>query len=112
MRRTLSLLAISTVLAGLALAEGWSGKLLDASCYDQQKKSDSCDATSKTVSFALESNGTVYKLDSVGNSKAVEALRNRADRADPNQPQSTQVIARVDGVEKGGIIAVESLDVQ
>jgi hypothetical protein len=96
----------------LALAEVYSGKLVDASCYDQQKKVESCDASEKTTNFALEVSGTVYRLDRTGNAKAMAALKNRADRADPSQAQSTTVMAKVDGTEKGGIIAVDNIDVQ
>lgn len=113
MRRFLSLVAFSAVFSILALAESWSGKLLDGTCYDQQKKVGACDATSGTTAFALDASGNVYKLDAAGNSKASEALKNRADRAaDPSKPQSKQVMAKVEGTEKGGIIAVERIDVQ
>ena len=95
-----------------ALAANYSGKLLDASCYDQQKKADSCNATSSTTAFAIEVSGTVYKLDSAGNTKASAAIKNRADRSDPSKPQSGEIIAKVDGAEKGGIISVESIEVQ
>lgn len=96
----------------LALAENYSGKLLDASCYDQQKKSASCDATSATTAFAIDVSGNVYKLDKTGNTKAAAALKNRADRTDPTKPQSKDVMAQVTGSETGGTIAVESIDVQ
>ena len=79
MRRVLFVLAFSAVFSMLALAENWSGKLLDATCYDQQKKAASCDATSATTAFALDASGTIYKLDADGNSKAADALKNRAD---------------------------------
>jgi hypothetical protein len=113
MRRVLFVLAFSAVFSMLALAENWSGKLLDATCYDQQKKAASCDATSATTAFALDASGTIYKLDADGNSKAADALKNRADRAaDPSKPASTHVMAKVQGTEKAGIITVESIDVQ
>ena len=113
MRRVFLAVAFSAVFSTLALAESWSGKLLDGSCYEHQKKAAGCDATSATTAFALEASGTVYKLDAAGNSKASEALKNRADRAaDPAKPQSKQVMAKVEGTEKTGIIAVESIDVQ
>ena len=113
MRRVLFVLAFSAVFSMLALAENWSGKLLDATCYDQQKNAASCDATSATTAFALDASGTIYKLDADGNSKAADALKNRADRAaDPSKPASTHVMAKVQGTEKAGIITVESIDVQ
>jgi len=113
MRRTLSLFAGIALVSVLALAESWTGKLVDASCYDQHKKATSCDATSKTTSFGIEAGGTFYKLDRTGNTKAAAALKNRADRAtDPTKPQSTEVMAKVDGKESGGTISVEAIDVQ
>jgi len=113
MVRVLLVVAFSTVFSMLALAESWSGRLLDGACYEHQKKVAACDPTSTTTAFALEASGTVYKLDAAGNSKASEALKNRADRAaDPAKPESKQVMAKVEGAEKSGVIAVESIDVQ
>jgi hypothetical protein len=54
----------------------------------------------------------VYKLDRAGNSKAAAAIKNRADRADPTKQQSKDVMAKIDGTEKGGTISVENLNVQ
>jgi hypothetical protein len=112
MRKILLPITLFGVFSMCALAANYSGKLLDASCYDQQKKADSCDATGTTTAFAIEVSGTVYKLDSAGNSKASAAIKNRADRTDPTKPQPKEIMAKVDGTEKGGIIAVESVDVQ
>jgi hypothetical protein len=112
MRRILFPITLFGVFSMWALAATYSGKLLDASCYDQQKNVGSCDATGNTRAFALEVSGTVYKLDSAGNSKASAAIKNRADRSDPSKPQPKEVMAKVDGTEKGGIIAVESIAVQ
>ena len=112
MRKILLPMTLLGVFSMCALAGNYSGKLLDASCYDQQKKADSCSATSNTTAFALEVSGTVYKLDSAGNSKASAAIKNRADRSDPSKPQPKEVMAKVDGTETGGTIAVENSDVQ
>ena len=112
MRRFVSTAALLGAFSMVALAESYSGKLLDASCYDQQKKASACDATSTTASFAIEAGGTVYKLDSAGNSKASAALKNRADRVDPSKAQSKEVMAKIDGTEKSGTITVTSIDVQ
>jgi hypothetical protein len=112
MRRILLPITLFGVFAISALAANYSGKLLDASCYDQQKKADSCGATSNTTAFALEVSGTVYKLDTAGNSKASDAIKNRADRSDPSKPQPKDIMAIVDGTEIGGMIAVDSIAVQ
>ena len=87
MRRILLPVTLFGVFSMCALAANFSGKLVDASCYDQQKKASSCDATSNTTAFALEVSGTIYKLDTAGNSKASDAIKNRADRTDPSKPQ-------------------------
>ena len=113
MRKVLVVLAISAMCSMVALAENWSGRLLDSSCYDQQKKADSCDATSQTTSFALAAPGGVFKLNAEGNSKAATALKSRADRStDPAKGQPKQVMAKVEGTQKGGTIDVESIDIQ
>jgi len=112
MRRMLLPMTLFGVFSMCALAESYSGKLLDASCYDQQKKVDSCGATSSTTAFALEVSGKVFKLDDAGNSKASEAIKNRADRTDPSQPQPKEIMAKVDGTQKGGTITVENIAVQ
>jgi hypothetical protein len=120
MRKFLTLLALTTAFSALALAETWNGVLLDESCYntqyqqakDTRKAADTCAATSQTTSFALLANGKVLKLDSSGNSKAMTALKNRADRTAPGQAPATHIMAKVQGTEKGGTITVDSIDVQ
>jgi hypothetical protein len=113
MKNILSLLAVCSLFSVVALAENYSGKLIDASCYSQQKKTVGCDATSTTTAFALDVSGKIFVLDAVGNSKAATAMTSRADRAaDPNDPQAKAVIAKVSGTEKGGTITVESIDIQ
>jgi len=112
MRRILLPVTLFGVFSMCALAANFSGKLVDASCYDQQKKVAGCDATSTTTAFAIEVSGKVYKLDSAGDAKAADAIKNRADRTDPSKPQSKEVMAKVTGTEKGGTIAVEDLAVQ
>src|SRR4051812_965165 len=104
MRRILTLCACLAVCSALALAESWTGRLVDASCYDQQKgaATAACDPSSSTTSFAIVASGQAYKLDDAGNSKATEALKGRADRAaDPNKPASAQVSAKVTGTKDG-----------
>jgi hypothetical protein len=94
------------------MADTWSGKLLDASCYQEHKKSASCAATSSTAAFMLDVTGKVFKLDESGNAKAAEALKNRADRsADPGKPPK-DVAAKITGTEKDGTITVASIEVQ
>lgn len=113
MRKLLCAIGVSTLFSTLALAGNWSGKLLDAKCYDEQKQAGACTATTRTNAFALESDGKIFKLDAAGNSKAAAALKNRADRsANPANPEPKEVHAQVSGTEKDGMIAVESIDVR
>jgi hypothetical protein len=112
MRRIPVLITLAAGFSALALAESWSGNLLDATCYDKAKSAESCEATTMTTSFAIDVSGKVYKLDEAGNSKATAALKNRADRAEPGKTQSPIVMAKVEGTEKSGTITVQNLDVQ
>jgi hypothetical protein len=93
------------------LAENWTGKLIDASCYNRDKRA-ACEPTDATTAFALNVAGKTYNFDAGGNAKASEALKNRADRADPAQEQSNEVMATVEGMESRETIMVESITVR
>ena len=124
--RISTLLAIPALFATLAFAESWSGTLLDASCYDKQAQqptekqspstqssADQCAATSTTSSFVLHTSaGKAYKLDSSGNSKAMSAFKNRAERSAPGATAAKAVTATVEGSESGGTIKVDKIDIQ
>ena len=114
MRKIVSLFGILTVSSVLAFAEDWQGRLVDASCYQQQKSPAACDPASSSTSFILYSSGTPYSLDAVGNQKAAAALKARADRsADPTKPPSSQVMAKITGTkDAGGSLKVESIELQ
>jgi hypothetical protein len=117
MRRILALVAFTTAFSAIAFAEDWTGKLIDSACYDRQtqqpKSVDSCLASSQTTAFALSATGKVYKFDAAGNSKAMAALKNRADRSAPGkQGQPSEITAKVEGSEAGGTIKVENIEVQ
>jgi len=113
MRQFLTLLAIATGCVGLASAESFSGTLVDASCYSQQKSAQSCTATGATTAFMINVKGKVYQLDENGNTKAAEAMKSRADRStDPNNATNSAVTAKVTGKLEGDTIAVEAIDVQ
>ena len=112
--RKLYLLCTSIfVFAGFALAEDWTGRLVDASCYAQNKAAKPCDASGSTTSFLLDVNGKVYKLDAAGNSKAATAIKSQADRSAPGAPAGGPVNAKVSGsVEGEDSIKVDRIDVQ
>ncbi len=113
MRKALRVTALLAFVGVIAYAESWTGKLVDASCADQQKNA-ACAPTASTASFAIQSAGKTLKLDAEGNKKAMEALKERntgANRAqNPNAP--TEVTATVSGTMSGDEIKVESIQVQ
>jgi hypothetical protein len=114
MRRLITLIGFVTIFAALALAENFTGRLIDASCADQpQKGAAACAPTAATTAFAVQSAGKVYKLDDTGNAKASEALKSRADRsADPNSTMSSAVVVKISGTKDGDTIKVETLAIQ
>jgi hypothetical protein len=95
--------AVSVLCLGslLCLAETWSGKVVDAACKDQAAAApapapapapeaqpsspvaNACEPTASTVAFGIElPDGKVLKLDSAGNTKAAEAMKNNATFAE------------------------------
>jgi hypothetical protein len=114
MRKLYLLCASIFVFAGFALAEDWTGRLVDASCYAQNQTAKPCDVSASTTSFMLDVNGKFYKLDAAGNSKAATAIKNRADRSTPGAPAAAgPVNAKVSGsVEGSDSIKVDRIDVQ
>jgi hypothetical protein len=116
MRRLLILTTFTGLFAVLGLAESYAGKLIDASCLDKPSPTIAgCQPSSTTSTFALVDNSQkVYKLDQKGNTKAGDALKNRADRsADPNAAgKGDVVVAKITGTMNNGIITVETIDVQ
>lgn len=138
MRRILASFACAALFSGIALAEEWTGKLVDASCYDRQNPSQqgtpaqpkaqtpapqanapqsqgasSCMPSSTTTAFAVIVDGKAFKLDATGNSQAMAALRSRAEREAPGKQGATSDInAKVDGTETGGTIRVTKIELQ
>ncbi len=72
-----------------------------------------CIPNSGTTAFLVVVSGKAYKLDDEGNTKAMEALKNRADRSAPNAPPTaTAVSAKISGTAEGNIIKVDTIQVQ
>ena len=112
MQKILRMGGIASLLAGFAFAENYTGRLLDATCVDQNK-SKNCDPTSDSTAFVIVSGGKVMKLDDAGNAKAVTAMKNRSDRQkDPNAVVSPATMAKVSGVSDGGVIRVDTIQIQ
>jgi hypothetical protein len=112
--KALSVLCLGSV---LCLAETWSGKVVDAACKDQaaapaaqgaqpsSPAANACEPTASTVAFGIElSDGKVLKLDSTGNTKAAEAMKNNAGKS--------SLQATVTGSMEGQTVKVESIDIK
>ncbi len=112
MRKLLSIGAILAGLSGLGMAETWSGTLLDANCA-RHHKARACDAKPSTTLFALDVNGTRYRLDSKSNDEAHRAMRSRADRAsNPDATKAVPVNATITGRLRSGKIHADTVEVQ
>jgi hypothetical protein len=112
MRKLFTIATLVAVSAALALAEDWTGKLLDTSCLDQKKDVATCQANGTTTMFALEVSGKTYRLDDAGNQKAIKALKDRADRAADPGAAAEPVNAKITGTKDGEILKVDSIEVQ
>ncbi|HTP31633.1 MAG TPA: hypothetical protein VMJ75_05630 [Candidatus Acidoferrales bacterium] len=114
MRRMLTICALGAVCAALALAESWTGLLIDGACYASKKDASVCAPAASTTTFALVAAGKVYNFDDAGNAKAAEAMKSRADRsADPNRAAASGVAAKVTGTNgPNNTLKVETIEVQ
>jgi archaellin len=112
MRRILTSAAFLTLFAALAFAESWSGTLIDASCYSQQKNAASCTATISTTAFALNVSGQVFTMDDAGNTQATAALKSRADRSTDQDEKSSPITANVTGTKDGNTLKVDHIELQ
>ena len=110
MRKILTLCACATIFGVLAFGETLTGRLIDASCYDQQKSAATCDPTGSTATFGLLVSGKAYKLDDGG--KVAEALKNRADRSTDPDKSPSKIMAKVTGTKEGDVVKVEAIEVQ
>jgi hypothetical protein len=118
--RRLSVLPLLTLAAApAAFGDNWTGKLLDAACYERMQEEKhaqpgACIATAHSTAFVVVSSGSAYRLDSAGNVRAATALKNRGDRTTPGRQLTPvkEIQARVEGTESGGTIRVSSFELQ
>jgi hypothetical protein len=103
---------IALLTSGFALADSWSGQLIDAKCKQEAYQSDShsatgCAPTTLTAVFAIQTpDGKVYKLDDVGNRKAATIVKDHPLRADDTLGLTVTVSGSLDGE----MMKVDSLD--
>ncbi len=101
------------VLAVMAFAETWTGKLVDANCGKDQADPSACTVTDTTKSFALQVGEKVYRLNEEGNTKVIAALKDRADRMkDESDASKAPIVAKLTGTFDQDMIKVESVQVQ
>lgn len=114
MRKLIATCALFGALSGIALAETWSGTLLDANCLHRHNQAKSCDARTRTTSFVLDDNGTRYKLDARTNDAAHSAMLSRADKAsNPDATTAVPVTATITGhVRNNGKIRADTVAVR
>ena len=74
MKKLLTICATLGALSGLAMADSWSGTLLDAHCANRTATKD-CEAKRSTSRFLLDVNGTTYRLDGRTNDDVRSAMR-------------------------------------
>jgi len=100
-------------------AETWTGKLVDAACYDSKATPASagektaklgnidkdCAPTASTTAYAVHANGKFYKLDSSGNAKIAADLKSGAIKAD----KDGDVHASVTGSLSGDTVTVDTV---
>jgi len=97
MKKIMSICAMFGALSGAALAETWSGTLLDANCAHRHGDR-ACDAKKSTTAFLLDVNGTKYRLDFKSNDGARSAIEARSDKAsNPFATKAVPVSADVTG---------------
>jgi hypothetical protein len=104
MRRLALLAGSALVFAGFALAESWSGTLVDVSCAkkDLATHTRKCAVSCARGGYGLvTADGKFHKFNEAGNIKALEALKSGTKDAD--------LKATVTGKMSGELIEVESV---
>ena len=100
--------------AALGSGATWTGKLIDASCYDSRKTtsephgkvSEVCAPSPSTTSFAFRtSSGKVYKIDDSGNSKLASDIQNGVLKKD----KDGDIHAVITGKRKAGVVKLNSV---
>ena len=112
--KTTTKLGLVFCLAGIAgYAETWSGKLIDATCFENSankppkidKLDKDCAPTAATTAFAVIADGKIFKLDATGNSKVAADVYGGSVKADHDR----DVQVTVKGSLQGDTIRVESV---
>lgn len=100
-------LSLSFFSLTLALAETWSGTIVDVMCKgkDLANHTAKCAINCAKGGFGLVlPDGKFIKFDEAGNAKALAALKATSKEKD--------LKARVSGALEGGVLKVESIEIQ
>ena len=104
MRKLLSIVAISSA---AAMADNWSGSVVDVMCKgkDLTTHSKSCNVSCAAGGYGLVlSDGKFVKFNETGNAKAVAAIKATTKEKD--------LKAKVTGTLDGEVIKVTSIEIQ
>ena len=114
MRKLFTICAMLGGLSGFAMAETWTGTLLDANCLHRHHATRACDAKPSTTSYILDVNGTNYRLDGKSSYDAQGVMQARADKtSNPDATKATPVNATITGrLRSNGRIRAEIIEVQ
>lgn len=105
--RFLKLASAAALLSSAALAETWSGTLVDVTCRtkDLASHTKECALNCAKGGFGLvTADGKLIKFDEAGNAKALAALKATSKEKD--------LKARVNGKMEEGVIQVETVEIQ
>jgi hypothetical protein len=85
MRKLLTIGAMLGALSGLAMADKWTGTLMDSRCANRSGD-QTCSATRSSGNYVLDVNGTKYRLDAHTNRDMRSALleRKHSMKKDPS----------------------------
>jgi hypothetical protein len=114
MRKLIIAGAMFAGLSGLAMAESWTGALLDEGCAHHKNTTKTCIAKPSSSAYVLDVSGHQYKFDGKSNDEIRRALESRRDRsADHHELKSEPVNVNVTGrVADSGHIHVEKIEIQ
>ena len=107
MKKVLEGMIVVAFVSGICLAETWTGKLVDATCANEQNtKADRvCTVNESTESFAIRTaDGKIYKLDLAANVKAADTLKANKKRSDMD--------VTVIGTMSGDTVKVDTINAQ
>ena len=73
---------------------------------------ETCQANGTTTAFALQVSDKTYRLDEMGNQKAIRALKDRPDRSTDPTAAAAPLSAKITGTRDGEVLKVENIEVQ